>query len=119
MEPGQTFEPTSSGRYGIRGEESHCTFGSTGFFISESSLTESESNLNIGPNPSTGSVQIYFEQESAVHLQLFVDLGRLYISENYENPRFLEFDLPKSNGIYFLLITMDDGERRVYRLVKI
>ncbi|MBL0105348.1 MAG: T9SS type A sorting domain-containing protein [Bacteroidetes bacterium] len=78
-------------------------------------LSSDDENTEVYPNPFTST--IYFDHlQGEVNATLFDINGRLIKSELVFDNRFdIDTDLP--SGVYFLWIS-NDGERKVYRMVK-
>tara|TARA_B100000795_G_scaffold4331_1_gene3015 strand:+ start:28157 stop:29320 length:1164 start_codon:yes stop_codon:yes gene_type:complete len=66
------------------------------------------SNINIFPNPTNGSINIYLEETmSTVKLRLTNALGQVILTKNYKSTKHINFDIDTPKGVYFLEIATD------------
>lgn len=78
---------------------SNCTVG-----IEENNL----SNISLYPNPTTGSINIDFEEKkSNINLRITNDIGQVILTENYKSTNHINFDLYAPKGVYFLKLESD------------
>jgi len=74
--------------------------------------------MNVYPNPTNGSVNIFCDYEGALTLNLVDNLGRTMVSRQIMGPGINQFDLTGiGSGIYYLQVISDHGIERMEKLI--
>ena len=116
----QSFTPTANGDYAVIITKNGCTATSSCTTISTIGLSDIEagSGISIFPNPSSGLVNVHFDDVSQIQsLSIVNPLGQL-IEERTELSAQQTLLLEGTAGLYFILVTSERGEVVPFRIVK-
>ena len=115
----KTFISPSSGNFALEITENGCTSTSSCYsVIKVSSFEPFENNIQIYPNPSTGTFWIDLEKElSTVSIKIRDVTGRLIASQIFNHQSLIEMELPNNSGIYFVEILSGDM-KMIKKMVK-
>ena len=78
------------------------------------------SNINIYPNPTTGSMIIESSSNPIEHVDIYSSIGQLLISKKVEFEIKTQFSLEDlHNGCYFIKVTESNSNSKVLKIIKI
>ncbi|HQW03822.1 MAG TPA: T9SS type A sorting domain-containing protein, partial [Saprospiraceae bacterium] len=80
---------------------------------------QDNTNIHIYPNPTSGEVNVLFEEKVAyVHLTIHNTVGQMVSSSSYSDTDQLQFFIAGSPGTYFVTVDDSGKERYVLKIVK-
>lgn len=117
-ETNQIFTASTNGNYAVEIDNGTCVDTSACFLISSVSVLESSFDLiDIFPNPSTGIVNIAFEELSNVRVNVYDVNGKLvYATDKLSNSNHT-FKLESAPGLYFVEVTNDHQQKQQFKLI--
>jgi hypothetical protein len=88
------------------------------FTVSTSTISD-EPKWLVYPNPSHGLIHLDLDKASEYfRLNLYNSVGKLLHSEKLESTQNHNYQLPESNGLYFIQLINDQGTRTTLKVVK-
>lgn len=119
-ETNQTFTSTSNGNYAVELTENGCIDTSACVNVTTVGIDELGNTVKIlaFPNPTTGAIQVTFE-ETVNNVELILtDLqGKTISSKVFSNIKNTKIELEGSRGVYFLTIKTPKGQNTI-KLIK-
>jgi hypothetical protein len=115
-----SYAATASGNYAVELTENGCVDTSSCVNVTISSVLDNpfSNSINLFPNPTTGQVNVVFEQElSDLQLRAFNALGQEVYRQDYARAKQLDFNLDVPSGIYLIELVSEE-QKAVFRLVK-
>lgn len=120
-ETNQSFTATTNGSYAVIVTKNGCADTSECIMITSVNIKESkiEREVNLFPNPTDGVVHLDLGEEYK-ELRIIVRsvLGETIQVENYNMVDYVRLNIEEGNGIYFIELVANEGERGVFRVVK-
>ncbi len=122
-ETGQLFTATSSGNYAVEVTSTinGCKDTSLCYPITLVGIDENEfdSQIAVFPNPTSDHITIALGAVmSGVTTQVYNVYGKLISESNHQAANQVELELGESDGVYFIHLISDRGERVVKKVVK-
>ena len=88
-------------------------------YVSSYHPAQDNTNIHIYPNPTSGEVNVLFEEKVAyVHLTIHNTVGQMVSSSSYSDTDQLQFFIAGSPGTYFVTVDVSGKERYVLKIVK-
>lgn len=122
-ETNQLFTAVSSGNYAVEVTSlaNGCVDTSACYPITLVGLDEQQfgENLTIYPNPTKNNVTISFgSNQSSFSSQVYNIHGKLINESNHTSVNQVELNLGESEGVYFIHLVSNNGERIIRKVVK-
>lgn len=109
----------------ISGEKNENSRGATDYWIVKlqpESLSTSNSNLfnlQIYPNPTTQTIYIDFDKPFlAIKTKIFNTIGQLISENKFTNSSSFSLDIKAESGIYLVEIENENGDKKVFKVIK-
>jgi hypothetical protein len=117
-ETNPNFTPTASGSYAVIVEDNGCSEMSSCQDFSFSFIDENIFGISVYPNPSEGTVYVYFRNFSDFEDILILNtLGQKVAVVNVYAP-LMEVSLPDACGIYYLQFITRQGSQLTHIITK-
>lgn len=117
----QSFTPTANGSYKVKITNGNCVEFSDCVEVTNVSLRELESNLNISiyPNPTKGHFEVELNKNEAnLLIEIYDLIGNKIVSVNSEGKPVVVFDLNQhASGVYLVKVS-DKFNTKTLKLVK-
>lgn len=117
----QSFTPMSNGSYKVKITNGNCDEFSDCIDVTNVSLKELESNLNISiyPNPTNGQFEVLLNNhQSNLMIEIYDLIGNKIVSVNSEGKPVITFDLNQhASGVYLVKVS-DKLNTKTLKLVK-
>lgn len=116
----QTFTPTTNGNYAVIVTGNNCSDTSACYAVTSLALAENslQSQIQAFPNPTTGLLSIDLGAEYAsVAVKVSSVIGQELMCEKYAHSQLLSLEMPEEEGIYFVEISLQNGEKASVKVV--
>jgi NAD-dependent dihydropyrimidine dehydrogenase PreA subunit len=115
----QTFSPSQNGNYAVVITENNCVDTSECVLINSLSVEEGLqlSEASIYPNPTNGKVRIELSSSASPEIKIYSVNGTVVKSQNFENSKTFDLNIPGDSGVYFVVIKTKN-QVRPFRVIK-
>lgn len=117
----QTYTVSEPGLYSLIISKNSCTDASRTFSFDFTGINNQlfSSGIKLYPNPGNGIFSIELGKEYQSILISIIDItGKIISSNEYFSKSIINFNLEAKNGLYFLEIKTDSGEKAMLKVVK-
>ncbi|MBN4072809.1 SBBP repeat-containing protein [Crocinitomix catalasitica] len=119
-ETGQVFTASSNGNYAVIVTEGGCVDTSACYGVTDVAINEQlNSNINIYPNPSSGSYIVNLGKSySDISIAIKDVSGQIIALQKFSNLKEFEIEINGPSGVYFLEVITIEGYSSVLRIIK-
>jgi hypothetical protein len=119
-ETSQSFEPSISGNYAVIVTNDGCADTSNCYEITLSAILENtfERSINLYPNPTKRGLVIEINKMDNITVEVENSLGQILEQKVYNQTKRMGLNLNQPQGLYFVSIRNDNGQKVVRKIVK-
>lgn len=120
---GQSYTPTANGNYYVVTTDSNgCQSYSSTYTMVDVGIPElsSSNRINLFPNPNNGKFSVQFDQRGMkATIEIYNVAGQIVFKKEIPSNGIssTDFDMQSDSGIYFVLVTLEDGTTFSRRMV--
>jgi hypothetical protein len=108
------------GLYAVRISRGNCSLTSSCIFVNEDFLSATDSqNIRVFPNPAQSQFILSLKRAENLSSTLYSMEGKLLHQTSYTELKQVSFGQDLLPGSYILVIRLENGEKLIFRLVKI
>ena len=116
-----SFTPDGNGNFAVIVTQNGCTDTSACLTVSTASILQSQLSHDIKayPNPTSGTLMIDLGMEyAAVEVKITTVIGAWISTENFNHSQLLQIEMPETQGVYFVNISLPNGEKATIKVAK-
>lgn len=118
----QVFTPTVNGNYAVIVSANNCSDTSACYLVTSLGVAKNtlKSQMQVYPNPTTGVLNIDLGAEYAwAEVKVSSAIGQELMREKYAHSQLLSLQMPETEGVYFVEISLLTGDKLSLKIVVI